>query len=125
MFVIDSDKVIHITRGDIGTIEVSANKSEDEAYIFQPGDEVRLRVFVKKNHENVVLMKDVRVESEGETVDIPLLKSDTTIGEIINKPVDYWYEVELNPKTNPQTIVGYDRDGPKIFRLYPEGGDKS
>ena len=123
MFVIDNDQTIHITRGDIGTIEVSAYKSEDDVYIFQPGDVVRLRVFARKNHENVILTKDIYVDSECETVNISLLKSDTKMGGIINKPTDYWYEVELNPDTYPQTIVGYDRDGPKIFRIYPEGGD--
>lgn len=123
MFTIDSDSTIHITRGDIGVIEVSAMKSETEPYVFQSGDVVRLRVFTKKRHDLVVLMKDIHVDTEAETVSIPLSNSDTAIGEIINKPVDYWYEVELNPDTAPQTIVGYDLKGPKIFKLYPEGGD--
>lgn len=39
--------------------------------------------------------------------------------------MDYWYEVELNPETEAQTIIGYDEDGPKIFRLYPEGDDEA
>ena len=52
---------------------------------------------------------------------ISLNKEDTTIGDIINTPIDYWYEVQLNPETNPQTIIGYDENGAKIFRLYPEG----
>lgn len=43
---------------------------------------------------------------------------------MVNKPTDFWYEVELNPDTAPQTIIGYDKEtGAKIFRLYPEGGD--
>ena len=123
MFTIEPDNTIHITRGDIGALEVSAMKSETESYIFQPGDVVRLRVFVKKRHDLVVLMKDIHVDEETEIVSIPLLKRDTTIGEIINKPAAYWYEVELNPDTIPQTIIGYDTNGPKIFKLYPEGGD--
>jgi hypothetical protein len=70
-----------------------------------------------------VLEKDVTVEEETSVVSITLERTDTKLGGIINKPVDYWYEVELNPDTTPQTIVGYDSDGPKIFRLFPEGGD--
>jgi hypothetical protein len=31
--------------------------------------------------------------------------------------------VELNPFTNPQTIIGYNDDGAKIMRLFPEGKD--
>ena len=123
MFTIDSDSTIHITRGDIGVIEVNAMTSETEPYVFQPGDVVRLKVFTKKRHDLVVLMKDVHVDAEVEMVSIPLFKSDTTLGEIINKPNEYWYEIELNPDTNSQTIVGYDLKGPKIFKLYPEGGD--
>lgn len=123
MFIVDTSKTIHITRGDIGAIEVSANETEDELYVFQPGDIVRLRVYIRKQHANVVLMKDVRVESETSVVDIGLESADTKLGDIINKPVDYWYEIEVNPDTTPQTIIGYDADGPKIFRLYPEGGE--
>lgn len=123
MFTIDDDKTIHITRGDIGSIEVSSMTPNKELYVFQPGDIVRLRIYVKKQHDNVVLVKNVHVETETTVVDILLDKSDTKIGGIINKPVDYWYEVELNPDTAPQTLVGYDKVGPKIFRLYPEGGD--
>ena len=48
---------------------------------------------------------------------------DTKIGQVINKPIDYWYEIELNPEINPQTVIGYDNDGAKIFKLFPEGAD--
>lgn len=120
MFSIDADKTIHITRGDIGIINARANVTETEEYIFHPGDVVRLRVYVRKQHANVVLVKDVIVESETPTVEIGLGSTDTRIGDIIDKPVDYWYEIEINPDTAPQTIIGYDKDGPKIFKLYPE-----
>ena len=124
MFRIDNDMTIHITRGDIGVVEVSANKNEYELYTFVPGDVIRLRVFPKKCHEDVVLVKDVLIETETQTVSIILERTDTKLGEIINKPAVYWYEVELNPDTSPQTFIGYDSDGPKQFILYPEGGDK-
>ena len=123
MFSINDDKSIHLTRGDIAVIEVGASSSETEDYTFKTGDIVRIRVFEKNHHENVVIQKDVTVESETTSVDISLYKEDTKIGELINKPKDYWYEVELNPDTSPQTIIGYDVDGPKLFRLYPEGDD--
>ena len=123
MFSIDTDKTIHITRGDVGVIEIDVTNSSNELYMFKPGDEVCFRVYVRKQHANVVLMKRVGVLSETPTVDINLESADTKLGEIINKPVDYWYEVELNPDTTPQTIIGYDAEGPKIFRLYPEGGE--
>lgn len=124
MFRIDDDMTIHITRGDIGVIEVSANKNEHELYTFVPGDIVRLRVFPKKRHDDVVLVKDALIETETQTVSIILERNDTKLGEIINKPAVYWYEVELNPDTSPQTFIGYDANGPKLFMLYPEGGDR-
>ena len=121
MFVIDSDMTIHITRGDVAIISVTANIGET-SYEFKQGDVVRFKVFVKKDCEEVVLKKDVEVTVTDTKVKIPLESKDTTIGEVISKPTDYWYEVELNPETNPQTIVGYDDDGAKVFKLYPEGG---
>ena len=77
MFTIDADKTIHITRGDIAVIEIGSVTPDKETHIFQPGDVIRLRVYVRKNHDNVVLMKEVIVDSESPTVDIYLEKSDT------------------------------------------------
>ena len=122
MFKIDSTtKQINITRGDIGTIVVSAKNEDQTDYEFKVGDIVRLGVFVAKDYKNIVLQKDIEVSSLSTTVDIPLNSTDTTIGSIINKPVSYWYEIQLNPDTEPQTIIGYDSTGAKIFMLYPEG----
>ena len=121
MFKILNDKTICLTRGDIANIIVSANLQDGQAYTFQAGDVVRFRVFKKRDCASVVIQKDVEADAETESVTISLSKDDTKIGEIINKPVDYWYEIELNPETEPQTITGYDDDGEKIFRLYPEG----
>lgn len=123
MFRIDDDMTIHITRGDIGVIEVSADADGDNLYTFKPGDVVRFKVYPKKHHENVVISKDVVVDVETQIVTINLGRTDTKLGEIINKPAVYWYEVELNPDTSPQTFIGYDTSGPKLFMLYPEGGD--
>jgi hypothetical protein len=121
MFVIGDDMTIHITRGDMAVIKLTARLATS-LYGFRVDDVVRLKVFAKKNCEDVVLKKDVTVTQNISSIEIELERKDTTIGEYINKPVDYWYEVELNPDTKPQTIIGYDESGPKIFRLYPEGG---
>lgn len=124
MFKIDSDKTIHITRGDIGAISLGATNADGTAFIFQEGDTVRFKVFKSKDCGCVELEKDVAVENAGTEVLISLQSEDTKIGEVINKPADYWYEVEVNPETAPQTIIGYDEEGAKVFRLYPEGSDK-
>ncbi len=122
MFKINDDLSIHMTRGDAATFGLNAIDN-GKNYTFVVGDIVRLKVFEKKGCGCVVLQKDTRVEEETETVAISLSGEDTRFGDLISKPVDYWYEVELNPETLPNTIIGYDENGAKVFRLYPEGGD--
>lgn len=121
MFVINEDQSIYCTRGDAVSFSVSAAVGES-SYTFREGDVVRFKVFAKKDCESVVLQKDITVEALSASVTVSLDGSDTKIGGIISKPTDYWYEVELNPDTYPQTIIGYDGDGARIFRLFPEGG---
>lgn len=126
MFFIDSDKIIHLTRGDVAVIEVGAMNGDEEhaePHTFSSGDVIRLTVYEKKRYDCIVLQKEAVAEAGAQTVDISLSKSDTKIGKLINKPVNYWYEIELNPDTMPQTLVGHDDNGPKIFILYPEGDD--
>jgi hypothetical protein len=119
MFKINDDMTIECTRGDAALFSVGAN-IEGVAYTFKVGDVVRFSVFGRKDCSDVVLKKDVTVSEEAELVGIELSGEDTRIGEVISKPTDYWYEVELNPDTYPQTIIGYDQDGAKVFKLYPE-----
>lgn len=123
MFEIDDDMTIYITRGDVAFFSVTAGNSNGIGYKFQPGDVVRMKVYAKKDASNVAFQKDFPVLEETDVVEILLTEKETKIGDIISKPVDYWYEVELNPYSNPQTIIGYDDDGPKIFKLFPEGRD--
>lgn len=122
MFQLNDDSSIYATRGDIVFFSVSA-EDDGKPYKFQAGDVVRIKVYGKKDAENVVLQKDFPVTEVTENVEIFLTEEDTKIGEVISKPKDYWYEVELNPGENPQTIIGYDEDGPKVFKLFPEGDD--
>ena len=122
MFKIDkTTKKIKITRGDFGIIEITATDDDNNEYEFQIGDVVRFKVFEKGNCSNVVMQKDVEVTEINKVVTIELSKEDTKIDELINRPATYWYEVELNPETKPQTIIGYDDKGEKLFVLYPEG----
>ena len=122
MFRVNDDQSIYVTRGDRVFFAVSATEN-GEQYIFQPGDIVRVRVTAKKDCENVLMQKLFTVEEETESVTILLTGDDTKFGDVISKPTDYWYEVELNPFTDPQTIIGYDEDGAKILKLFPEGKD--
>ena len=122
MFVVNEDLSVYVTRGDIVTFPVQDIRN-GKPRKFQVGEVVRFKVFEKKNCEKVVLQKDFPVEEEAEQVVIVLTPRDTKIGEVISKPKDYWYEVELNPFDNNDTFIGYDEGGARLFRLYPEGGD--
>lgn len=122
MFKVNEDKSIYLTRGDHVSFTLVANDN-GQPHTFRQGDLVRFKVFEKKACNCVVLQKDFRVESDTTEVDIVLTEDDTKIGAEINKPTDFWYEVEVNPEIQPNTIIGYDEDGAKVFKLYPEGGD--
>jgi len=122
MFLINNDKSIYLTRGDVAVIDITVSTPDNTEYIFSTGDVVRFQVFEKGRPDVVVLTKEVNISSETSVVSISLEHKDTKIGELISKPKDYWYEIELNPDTRPQTIIGYDNNGPRIFRLFPEGG---
>lgn len=121
MFVINSDMSIYVTRGDIVFFDLTAQTQDGTAYSFREGDVLRIRIFKKKDCSAVAMVKDFGVEVDTDKVEIYLEGDETKFGGIINKPTDYWYEIELNPDTNPQTLVGYNDDGPAIFRLFPEG----
>ena len=125
MFAILADKTICLTRGDVANIEISANTQDGQMHTFRSGDVVRFLVYEKRECTSVVIKKDVSITKPTRIVSFQLDKDDTRFGEPIVFPTEYWYEVEVNPDTAPQTIVGYDEAGAKIFRLYPEGCGKA
>lgn len=118
------EKNIQVTRGNYMPLTIT--NDEDTPYVFQVGDIIRFKVMEKKNVDNVSLVKDFTINEESEEVLIELTADEMKIGELIDKPLDYWYEIELNPDTpKTQTIVGYDKEtGPAVLTLLPEGGDK-
>jgi hypothetical protein len=124
MFSINEDLSIYATRGDAVFFSVSAvNDITNDPYEFQIGDILRMSVCAKKDTESVLMRKDIPVESAGDSVFVYLDSEDTKFGDPISKPTDYWYEIELNPGVSTQTLIGYDEDGPKLFKLFPESGE--
>lgn len=122
MFIVNNDLSIEANRGDIIFFSVMA-VDEEFTYQFQPGDIVRMAIYGRKDADNCVMQKDFPVVEATDNVFIHLEEIDTKIEDVISKPKDYWYEIVLNPDTAPQTIIGYDEDGPKILRLYPEASE--
>ena len=124
MFKIDG-QTIKLTRGDMCTIRISADIKSDEQvihYVFKPGDILTFGVYGKKKFDiEPFILKDVEVTEATTVAYISLTSDETKIGEISNKVITYWYEVQLNHK---QTIIGYDESGQKELLLYPEGVDR-
>ena len=117
-------KQIQINRGDSTTLKISAKDSNGDSYTFKVGEKVKLAITERKNEDNVVFSKTITVDTEDTYVNIPITSEDTKIGEIINKPTTYWYEISVLTLNNEiQTIIGYDEDGAKEFVLNPEAGD--
>lgn len=117
MFAIHEDLSIYLTRGDSASITFPITHS------FNAGDIVRFQVFGKKDCAEVVLRKDFAIEAATDKLTIDLDGSETKLVDIINKPTDFWYEVEVNPGERSETIIGYDADGAKVLTLFPEGSD--
>lgn len=122
MFKINSDKNILLTRGDVATINVTARNSDGTPYTFKKNAVLRFNVFQKSACHKIVMSKDVTIDTDKTEVQISLTSNDTRIGDIISKPVEYWYEIALNPDTAQQTIVGYGEE-PAILKLLPEGDE--
>lgn len=119
MFRIDADKTIHLTRGDTAQFTLSLKNGVS----FAKGDIVRVKIFKKKACESVFLCKEFPVLEDALTVDVDLASVETKLGEIIEKPKDFWYEIELDHGGVVSTVIGYDEGGAKVLKLYPEGGD--
>ena len=118
-------KQIQINRGDSTTLKINAKDSVGQSYTFKVGEKVKFVITERKNEDNVVFNKEITVDTEGLTVDIPISPAEMKIGEIINKPVIYWYEISiLTLNGEVQTIIGYDDEGAKEFIINPEAGDE-
>lgn len=116
MFKIDKDKTIHLTRGDKATFKLTNLNSN-----FLKDDKIKFTIVEKNHNENVIFQKEYIIPVESREVYINLSNFETKIGDIINKPANYWYEIEYNDE---QTLVGYDDSGAKMFILYPETSDR-
>ena len=104
------DKSLSINRGDRGTIRLKLKDNKT----FSVGDKIKFSIVNRRDYNDVVFQKEYTVTTEGNTFDLLLTKEDTTIGDIISKPVTYNYEIEYNGN---RTLLGYDEEGGKPFML--------
>lgn len=110
---------IKLNRGDILSFVLTIENENETPYTFQSGDKVTFSVYNKKKmNDKAVLLKEVNATPNTTSLTISCTSEETKIGELTNKPVEYWYEIELN---NEYTVLGYDENGAKLLMLYPEG----
>ena len=110
---------IKINRGDKLEFNLSIQTDEETPYTFQQGDKVVFSIYNKnKMNDKAVLLKEVEAIPNTTSLTISCTSDETKIGDLINKQVEYWYEIELN---NEYTIIGYDEEGAKKVILFPEG----
>lgn len=120
-----SNKQIQVNRGDSVDMNITAKDEHSQDYLFQIGDQVTFKIMEIKHVENVILEKTTVVDEETSIVNIHISSDDMKIGELINKPVIYWYEISLTKNNGDvSTIIGYDKQGAKEFILNPEAGNK-
>lgn len=116
MLIIDG-KTIKFSRGDEITINFSCKDKDGNDYVFSPGETVQFRIFPTKGYDSdAVLTKQIEVDEEQTVVPINLTSQETMIGEKINAPVIYWYEISIN---EDNTVIGYDEESAAKLYLLP------
>lgn len=114
-----NNSIIEVNRGDELNLKLSLKLDSGTTYTFEEGDKVIFSLYNKgKMNEKAILIKEINATPNTTTLDISFTNEETKIGEMTNKPVEYWYEIELNDR---YTVIGYDDTGAKKFILYPEG----
>jgi hypothetical protein len=119
MLKIDN-KNIYLTRGDIATIEVNVTNDDGTDYEFKSGDTLVFSIKKDYTDTTALLRKTINTEVGSTVATISLTTEDTTIGDLIKKPVKYVYDIALNGN---MTVIGYDEEGSKYFYLYPEASN--
>lgn len=111
---------IYTTRGDDLNLDFKISTDLGE-YEFEPGDVVRIGIYgERKMNKDAVLIKDFEIEEPTPVCNIFISGEDMKLGNLINRPKKYWYEIILN---GDLTVVGYSKDKPAILTLLPEGSD--
>lgn len=115
----DNDKVYTI---DYTPTSVSISTLTQVKYIFQNGDYVDFVIYNKNGYTSEPLKQvHVDITEPSDVVTIPFSDETTTVGDIANKPVTYWYDITLN---TDKTVVCYNENGAKEFISYPAIGDE-
>ena len=126
MLKIDKEDLsIHLTRGDSVSLDVEVTDVDGNQYTFTGAETIVFKVSKAKDPNDVLINVEKVAEKGATFVRIVLSEIETKIGKSSGKPIDYWYEISMynRDERTTHTIIGYDDDGAKVFRVYPEIGD--
>lgn len=109
--------VIHINRGNRLLFDYTIDNNGSD-YVFESEDIVTFSVYRKlEMDDEPVVNKNFAPEVGTTMVSIDIPNEEMRIGEPINQPEEYWYQIRLNE----DVVSGYNSSGPKKLILYPEG----
>jgi len=116
---------IETIRGDMLPLSITLEDVLDAPESFKKDDVIRFLVFDKKDVDNIHINKDFTIEEDTDELYIEIPAETMEFGEISSKPIEYGYELKLNPdKPTRVTIVGFIKDvGFPILTLLPGSGD--
>lgn len=116
MLTINS-KEISLNKGDSGIIKINIMEGE-ESLILEATDNISLMIYKEENLDKEPLkVIKAMIDEENNVANITINEDTTSFVEEDNEPFNYWYQIEFNDNV----IIGYDKEGPKIFRVYPSG----
>ena len=109
--------VIHTNRGNRLIFDYTIDNNGSD-YVFEEDDIVTFSVYRKlEMDDEPVVNKNFAPEVGTTMVSIDIPNEEMRIGEPINQPEEYWYQIRLNE----DVVSGYNSSGPKKLILYPEG----
>ena len=109
--------IIHINRGNRLLFDYTIDSNGSD-YVFEEDDIVTFSVYRKLEMDDEPVVNKNFVPEVGTTmVSIDIPNEEMRIGEPINQPEEYWYQIRLNE----DVVSGYNSSGPKKLILYPEG----
>ena len=109
--------IIHINRGNRLLFDYTIDNDGSD-YVFEEDDIVTFSVYRKlEMNDEPVINKNFAPEVGTTMVSIDIPNEEMRIGEPINQPEEYWYQIRLNE----DVVSGYNSSGPRKLVLYPEG----
>ena len=116
MLSIDN-KEISLSKGDRGVIQFDITQ-DGEPVTLETSDKVTMSIYSEENLDKEPLqVLNAEINVDDNIAEIPIIETSTDFVPEDNMPFNYWYQIEWNDNV----MIGYDKEGPKIFRVYPQG----